>query len=116
LHLLPRSDAGLAQLLADWIEDIEAAVSAAISLEPLDPQQTLSSEDRDLWEERLDGYTAGVDLNVNDAVVALVRSHLARDAESEYSQVAAALASPNEEGAWLGEILDANSGSSFAHI
>lgn len=75
---LPRTPQSLARLVAGWIESLGAAVPAAFSLEPFDPNGTLSAAEATLWGERFEGVDASLNFSLDADVLAHLRRRLSR--------------------------------------
>lgn len=96
---------GQAEALAEWIDDVEATFSAAVSLEPLDPYGEMTDEERADWEAALDNIDASFSLEAGRDLRRSLRRHLAGN--GFYCSVRAALADPDgEEGQALKDSLD----------
>lgn len=80
----------------------EAEVAAALALQPLDPRDTLSAEQRHWWQELLDAVILEFGTDVGTEVEDLLRRDLARNS-SLYRRTRDALRQPlGEEGQALG--------------
>ncbi|MGQ7297917.1 hypothetical protein [Quadrisphaera sp. KR29] len=104
----PSTRRAQAQLLARWVEEQNAEVTAALCWEPLDPtRRRLTARERFRWEEALAGVSATVEVmdpSLRRAVQALLRA----DEASLYAGTRRALLHPRSpEGEELYERLDA---------
>ena len=100
---------GFANLLIDWVRLVEdthlAAIgAAALELEPLDPDSTLTGDERAEWADALDALahdeyeSTSMTIRATAEVKDLVRSGLAQD--QVYAEIREALRAPAENG-WL---------------
>jgi hypothetical protein len=96
---------GQAEALAKWIADVEATFSAAVSLEPLDPDGEMTDEERADWEDAPGNIDVSFSLEAGRDLHRSLRRHLVGD--GFYCSVRAALADPGgEEGRALKDSLD----------
>ena len=96
---LPSLDHPRAEAIASWLAGDFHSGFAAIDLEPLDPNHTLSAEARDEWDEAMGASNSYVSMNVG-ALEPAVRAALGRD--DVYARVRDALTEPDSpEGALL---------------
>jgi hypothetical protein len=91
--LLPDSPEQLAQTVAQWILGCEAAVAAALAFEPLDPNETLTADEREHWNGLLAAPAIDLTVELPDATLDLVQARLSQD--SLYSATAEALHNPD---------------------
>lgn len=91
---LPANPEGLAQLIGDWLsgEDGTSLLGAAFAVEPFDPDGSLSTEDREDWQQLINGVDVTVTLTVDADTEVLVRRSLER--QGDYAAIKDALAHP----------------------
>lgn len=98
VEAFPRDDDGRARFLAHWC-DIYAPL-AALTLEPLDPDRTLSDSARAAWERTITTAPSYITVHVDEPLLGLTRDAFATD--PVYARAKAALALPaTEEGGLL---------------
>jgi hypothetical protein len=96
---------GQAEVLAKWIDEVEATFSAAVWLEPLDPHGNMTEEEKADWEAALDNVDASFSLDADRDLRRSLRRRLADD--GFYRAVRDALADPDgEDGQALKDALD----------
>lgn len=88
------SDLAEAATIFYLIQLEEAYLPAAIELEALDPNNSLTADERAEWAELLSEVTMGLDLDCSTAVTELLRQMLSE--VSDYQQTKAALDAPTE--------------------
>ena len=90
---LPSDEEGRARAVANWC-DIYAPL-AALHLEPLDPDNTLTNEAREKWESAISSAASWVRVFSSGRLGDLIRIALARD--PIYARIKAAMADPTSE-------------------
>ena len=93
IEAFPSDDDGRARFLAHWC-DIYAPL-AALTLEPLDPDGTLSDDVRTMWERAIATAPSYVTLHVDEPLRGLTRDVFATD--PVYARAKVALAHPATE-------------------
>ena len=103
--LIPSTTSALVELIARWAMGVQADVAWALATTQLDPQASLSADDRELWEARVDAPELSLSLDLSVELREAVTKQLR--GTDRFARIAEGLTDPHgEEGQRLAEAFD----------